>query len=144
MKTPRASPEGIGGWLVLFLVIALINSLLMLLGTYIELKRPEPLVQSAAIHLTIGVLGLATYVTLVRRLKLGLILARIYLASAVIGSALIELNHKPLKMYETTLLAIVAIAWLLYLAKSVRVRNTYWPELSQSNVIKGEAITSSS
>src|SRR6202035_5145649 len=115
MKTPRASPEGIGGWLLLFLVIALINSLLMLLGTYIELKRPEPLVQSAAIHLTIGLLGLATFVTLVRRLKLGLILARIYLASAVIGSALIELNHKPLKMYETTLLVIVAIVWLLYL-----------------------------
>ena len=64
--------------------------------------------------------------------------------STVLGSGLIELNHKPLKMYETAFLAIVAIAWILYLAKSVRVRNTYWPELSQSNLIKGEAITSSS
>jgi hypothetical protein len=144
MKTPRVSPEGIGGWLLLFLVIALINSLLMLLGTYIELKRPDPLVQSAAIHLAIGLLGLAAFATLIRRSKLGLILARIYLASAVIGSALIELNHKPLKVYETILLAIVAIVWLLYFAKSVRVRNTYWPELSQSNLIKGGAITSSS
>ena len=70
-------------------------------------------------------------------------LARIYLASTVLGSALIELNHKPLKMYETVFLAIVAIAWILYLAKSVRVRNTYWPELSQSKLMEGEQTTSS-
>jgi hypothetical protein len=108
-------------------MLALINSLLMLLGTYIELKRPEPLVQSAAIHLTTGLLGLATFATLIRRLKYGLILAKVYLASIVIGSALIELNHKPLKMYETAFLPLLLLFWILYFSKSVRVRNTYWP-----------------
>jgi hypothetical protein len=143
MKTAKVSPEGIGGWLLLLLVITVIDGLLMLLGTYVELDRPDPLLQSAAIHLTIGLLGLTTFVTLIRRSKHGLILARIYLASTVLGSALIELNHKPLKMYETAFLAIVAIAWILYLAKSVRVKNTYWPELSQSNLTGGEPTTSS-
>jgi hypothetical protein len=143
MKTAKVSPEGIGGWLLLLLIFTLINGLLMLLGTYVELDRPDPLLQSAAIHLTIGLLGLTTFVTLIRRSKQGLILARIYLASTVLGSALIELNHKPLKMYETTFLAIVAIAWILYLAKSVRVRNTYWPELTQSHLTEGEPTTSS-
>jgi len=137
MSTAPVTPEapaplvGVRGWLLFFVIVMFFNSLVSLAAT----ANTSP----AGAIFTLGLFGvsLAAGIQLCRRQKSGVLLAKIFLignwavaALAVIGAVATAGNDPTgvillqmfIYLFKATLFGGL---WLVYLYRSVRVKNTY-------------------
>jgi hypothetical protein len=130
-RSREVSFTGVRGWLIVFCLVVLFNSVFMVLKGIVELSQagetitlmlvvPEPL---------LGVYGLFVLFLLLRRRKTALVHASRWLISCFIYSLLfvIALSLIAGKLILTGILGttLFALVWLTYIANSKRVAYTY-------------------
>src|SRR5215467_11998655 len=112
--------EGIGGWLLVFVLwLALTSGLSLFIGLRLTgYQRSE--------MGAFGVLGVVTIVLLVRMQASGLLLAKTLLAFAIVMSML-QIGEAKASQQGSQVARNIIIPglWFAYLTKSVRVKNTF-------------------
>lgn len=127
---------GIHGWLALFVFAMFVNGL-VIIGESLNVPAGTSIIFCALVA-GLGLVAIAAGVQLVRKKKQGLLLAKVFLVGnivlnglAVIGSLGDDVTTRVASVVSFGRVLLFSALWLLYLKRSVRIRNTFFDNSNQ-------------
>jgi hypothetical protein len=121
---------GIHGWLAWFVVAMFVNGVIII-GESLNVPAGTSIIFCALVA-GLGLVAVAAGVQLLRKKKPGLLLAKVFLVGnivlnglAVVGSLGDDVTTRVTSVVSFGRVLLFSALWLLYLKKSVRVKNTF-------------------